>query len=1408
MEADQTVEISVHINAPSDLPDNARLRVAWRLVTADDPAQVPRYTAVDVPPRDPHAFGIYIEPTCDWNKLLHALDSDVYVVYRAPVSGVYELNIEPETSSVDLFSGNRWRESGTAPQSTPVPRVVEWPEGKTAEVKIEVRSLDLGSKHDPIQPGGVVVEAEPNDTPEQAQPLNLSSDSSLTFNVMGTSDDIEYFDNGEVGGSGDDWFRIAYPGAKPQLMMASLSIPDQQVVAQIRVYRLAASSEESPAADQLIPIEVYEKGKNPNERVHQQDETHRTAIGRILEPGGVYFLRVEANAPAYDLEVRLSQPAPFSDPRQAIRHALYDHIGQVDAWLTNRPRGASVERRIRDSGNLLGTNCMSCHTQSGVWGPATAAANGYRIENYQAWWHLQNTCYQSMRPTNVLKDAAVNTSLKPLDIGDGPAGTRVTGHAVVALERVIAPRKLHSKQAIRAANYVLQTGDPGGINAAGPGANVGQAVVLNYAGEILESAWRATDDPKYFRGLEEKARKMLEIKVKYVDDLGHRIEFYRRFFPENYLEAIVDVAKSEQKSASEIDSELAAAWKLREKIDNQLAEDIHRLRQTQLTDGAWSFDPGSYDEESKQWIVSDNKPDPSPTALALIGLHAADFDVDDEVVSRGIQALLSQQHPTGYWNGASKTGFVSTGYSLQALSRYFPEVPMEQSQESSVRTPQGLLDKIRSSKSLATRASSESFEELAVAAESASPLVRYWGMLGLGNLRCNEAIPHLVRGLGDSTKVVREAAHWGLRQHLVDDRGWSEVYAASTAANDHTREAALRALVMKTDAVLTQSDLDWKELNSLFDRSLNDDPHPGVRAWATRAAWQWWVWNPPIRLGLNDSWCSLLSRPENNALVENAIRYQSHALFVVNGHVANASQKHQYVEMQHLFENLYGILRDAHKNDPTLEHRLTDRLVAIASTYYKQAGGDGGPGQLGYSTKGAEVLFGKAIDWRMDHIEAMERGQDRHRESKLVLEAATNNPYEWIQDRLVEYSVDGPEDLRQLAAASISDPRLVRLVAVAEQLEPLQRQLVRGAMEPGRRKELADPLLELITSVSWVVPESDEQRTDVLKYFLPDFSRWQHLDQIDESLDAAARQVIARQADATWYLADGLGQAIQNNPDLHFRQLADAFPDQFRNGAEARFWIRSVPWILTFEQKLPAINQQEPSPNAGDPYAELRQRALTMYLEQLGPGAMSLNRKLAVELANKPVLRRNAQVLAALRELTAFESDDNLLRTARRVIECDKQRFSQLLVEAIAKEQKVDASAIELSDSFVQDVVFFRDYVTPEMSKELRGDGRSCMTCHGEPDRVPSFELYPPNDLGYLRTEHLLTNYRRMQARVNKKSVNTSKILRKPLNVQSGEEDGHQGGRRYQTMDKGYQILRSWVENQVKSTEPEFTTAP
>ncbi len=437
------------------------------------------------------------------------------------------------------------------------------------------------------------------------------------------------------------------------------------------------------------------------ESINKTRATARKSTG-LLKPGQTYFLRAEANAPGYEIELRVLRPAPYEDPTMAVRQALYDHLGQVDAWLANRPRGASVERRIRDTGNLMGTHCMSCHTQSGVWGPAVAVENGYKPENLQQIRRLINIMYESMRPTNYLKEAANNTSLAPLDVGDGPAGTRVAGHNVCTAERVWPARKLHSMQAIRAANHVLQTADPSGINAAGPGSNVGQSVVYNYAGEILRTAWDRTGHPRYFAALEEKAEKMLAVQPKYSDDLAHRIEFFQRFFPRDYLNQNRKAREAQQalpppppapapapapaaaKPAAAdatpkpaefpaytlLDAE--AAQKLLVRIQEQLVKDEARLRAVQNPDGTWGFDPGKLAEDGKSW-KTDGQYDPAPTALGLIALQALGYGKDDPAISRGVKALLSKQDPYGRWNKTAQTGFVTTAYALHALSRLYPE---------------------------------------------------------------------------------------------------------------------------------------------------------------------------------------------------------------------------------------------------------------------------------------------------------------------------------------------------------------------------------------------------------------------------------------------------------------------------------------------------------------------------------------------------------------------------------------------------------------------------------------------------------------------------------------------------------------------------------------------------------------
>ncbi|MEX2263523.1 MAG: hypothetical protein WD696_16315 [Bryobacteraceae bacterium] len=1272
LKAGETVEISVGVPSPSQFPRNGRLAAAWTTPGA---------------------------PEAGFRKILHALDPDLYVVYRAPIAGTYTLEIQPVVDEEPHFNTERWRETGIVAGVKAFPSHTPWPTDAKPALNVSIQTVNFGTST-----RGMMVEAEPNNSLEQAQPVRLApGDGDQTLHITAGADDIEYFDNGRYGESGDDWFRVEFGGSEPRLLTANLWLTDPFVAARLRFY--------TPDGKE------YKEGMNANERVHQQVEEHRTEINRILKPGGIYFLRAEGNSPGYEIELRIRKPAPYDDPREAIRQGMYDHLAQVDAWLLNRPRGASVDRRIRDTGNLLGTNCMSCHTQSGVWGPALPIQLGYRPENAHNFRHMINVMYESLRPTNVLKDAANNTSLAPLDLGDGPAGTRVAGHNVATLERLLPPRKLHSMQQIRTANFVLLSNDPSGINAAGAGSNVGQSVVFNYAGEILRQAWDKTGENRYLAGLEDKAQKILRVQPKYTDDLALRIEFFERMFPKNYvgLKGNSDQAKAFQAS-----------------VDAKVADDERLLLLSQRADGAWGFKPGEVDP----------KADPAPTALALSALEARGYKADHPVVANGVKALLAMQDPYGRWNRAALTGFVTTAYVLHALARLYPENarPFDPA-EIAPRPGESLSDTIAR-----YRAAAQAFPAVKIdpaGASHANPLVRYWAMLALGNMPAKENAAALIKGLGDPVKMVREAARRALRETLLDDHGWDEVFAAYESGGDLTREGVASALVIKADATLPKTNVDFPRLTTLIGRMMNQDSSPAVRAWAVRAAWQWWIWNPPVREDINRALLARLERPEPNALAENALRYQTHALFIANGHRANGSVDHQYPELANLFESISQRLDGP---SSTAQELLVDRIVSIAGTYYNTSGGDGGPGQMGYVTEHSGEIVGKAV---LAYLGRAEQAKDMDG-IRLSLEAAANAAHEPMQKKVLDYAVNGPEHLRTIAATSVSDPRVISLPGTQEFLEPLIQQIQRGAADADRREQLSKPVIRLFTRARWNIPQTEEQKTIFYNLLIPKLNDEKSVSQ--------------------WYLAEQLGQTIGSNPDLQTDALLKMMPAAFRNPLEEYFWLPSVKWLLSYDLPVPEVRRPQPA----SAYAG---HALELYVKQLSPQANEKLRAAAIRMLPQTELRKNPQIVAAL---DALQDDTTVQRYDPRV-------FDRRLEEIFAQENP--------SPAWRENFAFFRDYVIPEMHRPNREDEQSCFSCHGVAGRVPSMELRSPDRFGYISPKDAWSNYKILMERVDNDDVEQSKLLRKPLNVQTGEDDGHQGGRRYAPNDRGYEVLKRWVHD-------------
>lgn len=1283
--AGAVMEVSAGIAEPAKLPANARIAVEW----------------------------------AGYRKVLHALDADFHMAFRAPKAGRYTLKATIVEDEDPIFNLARWREPGSVQKLYPFPRRTPWPAGQAVKVWLDVKRLNAG-----VSTRGMHLELEPNDSIADAQPIAIgASGNDENLHITGGADDVEYFDNGLVGKKGDDWFRIEYKGREPRLFTANLTLPDPLVVAQLQMF--SADGKE------------FREGANPNERVHQQLEGHRTAMTRTFQPGGIYFLRVESNSPGYEVELRIRKLAPYSDPRYALKQAMYDHSSQVHAWLLNRPRGAAVDRRVRDTGSLLGTHCMSCHTQSGVWGPMGAMQQGYQVENVTNLRQLMNLMYESLRPTNELRDAANNTSLAPLDLGDGPAGTRAAGFNVVMAEMVTPARGLHAAQQQRTANFVLQSADPSGINAAGPGSNVGAAVVYRFAGTILRRAWQDTADPKYLAGLEEKAEKILNINIRYADDPANRILFFKDVFPANYVEL-----KGDSQEAKNLVVRLQA----------QVEEDERRLRALQKPEGYWGFDPGR--REGMEWKTTTSDPkdiDPAPTALALTAFSALGYDDRDAAVKRGVEALLKMQDSFGRWNRNALTGFVTTAYVEHALARLYPEKAVRPTGKDFEPKPaESLADTVARFRALAQlglHPQDSQFVELVLpGAAHASPYVRYWAQIALGALHDERGVTAQVKGLGDPVKMVREAARWGMRQTLLDDKGWDYLFAAYASGDDRTRETIAGALIMRADAVMPRSAVGFTRLGALFDRMMNQDPHPGVRAWSSRAAWNWWVWNPPVRDRVNEAVLKTLEREEPVWLAEEAKRYQLEALFIANGQKANGSKEHQYPQLSKLFERISKRL------DGDVPDRMVDRLVAIAGTFYSQSGGDGGPGQMGYVTPNSSAMMGKAV---MKYWQRMETARN-DTGVRFAIESAANVLHDPLQKRLLEFSSSGPESLRTLAATSISDPRIITLPGTQEFLEPLIEQVHRGASESERRGELVGPVLKLFSRARWNLPKTEEQQNIFYKLLLPKFTAEQG--QLPEN----TRIPLQMEKDSTdWYLARSLANVVHGNPDLQTDMLLKQMPVTFLTRMDEAFWLPSAGWLLRYGLSIPEVGKE---PEGADVARSQKDRIAELYVKviETKSGDPRL-RGAAMALAPDVAVRTNAKIAPALKKIRPeyFEEDPE--------------------------------EAKALGGEWKKNWEYFENWVAPEIAKANRDDQLSCLGCHAVPGRVPSMELAGTDNAGYMARKLVWKNYQILMERVNETNVETSKLLRKPLNVQSGKEDGHQGGVRFRPNDRGYEIIRRWV---------------
>ena len=64
------------------------------------------------------------------------------------------------------------------------------------------------------------------------------------------------------------------------------------------------------------------------------------------------------------------------------------------------------------------------------------------------------------------------------------------------------------------------------------------------------------------------------------------------------------------------------------------------------------------------------------------------------------------------------------------------------------------------------------------------------------------------------------------------------------------------------------------------------------------------------------------------------------------------------------------------------------------------------------------------------------------------------------------------------------------------------------------------------SSVRWILPQSDEQRREILQFLVPELKSYLPATSIEQIKAAAAKGKAERTSESIWYLADGLGGAV------------------------------------------------------------------------------------------------------------------------------------------------------------------------------------------------------------------------------------------------------------------------------------------
>jgi len=1264
-----------------------------------------------------------------------------------------------------------------------------------------------------------IIAAAPNGSWQNAQPFELGQ------TIFGSDDERPYAPSKSEDGyaamvKGFQWFRFTFREKQPKLVYFVLSVTDRDVPYDVDIFQ--AGKDSSGQAD-VVPF-------TDGEFVYQVEATQnypglykfRT---RIFQPGQEYYVRVAANHPAYQLRTYQYSVPPNKDPREAVRAGMDFLINMGDSWLSNTPRRGAVAMRtsVQHSETQL---CIACHpSQFTSRGYLKAVEKGYPPTQRPSLEFITDRIYNNARPLY----GEPNTNWVRIIYTARTVSGRLPmiAHAFEQNVTHDKPRKnfdLPYAEFLKI-HYKGVTVMPGD-ESDGCEPDVSPFEIAQQSWHTFDMAYNESHKQDWLAERDRVEQLAIAYEPKNMIDLNWKIIFL-----------------------SEIN---------RQKYASQIETLINKLYEFESPDGGW---PYPFDKQAKTAdFISYN----SVLALAEAGRRPE----SDEHLDRAVKAMLAAQRPEGSWEGdpvyqGFNTPFRATQFAVMALSTLYPGDTKAKNWNAAYPPPATtlatndlslLLQQLDQYWDLATEPVLLQIRK--VLTDSDQPLAREAAARALGHMADPGALPALIKGLGDRTKMVQVSSAYAVRMILsrrqeAAPAGRKLLATALSSPDARTRWGATRVFNQHFRDLTSD-----KDLLAALERDL-DDPVPFVRYQAANGVWRWYYWQvdqPAVRRGTLEALAVRLNT-EKDAMVRRGLQESIYNLLDENtGYLSawvrasskdedkdriNAGYEEATRDQAQVLarvlregtslgrEGILTALWDFHIRHYALPELKSDQVaIGLPAVLTKYITGVPDLHRPGYEYP----PYRETVNFKYD----VKNGFFQTRignDSDLIHFFKSSGPE--LEEALLAClnGADDPMKIAVLKAGStLSEAGDARFALAAlnlsEDANPDVRQTVRYVYEGGQRGLLnldspaPDP--KLVTKVVEILQKGNPDSQAVvlpLLAALPENSVWEKQTDVQGALRAMLEQK-PRPANYAQVLdAASSFKTLMHEPELQEQVLAGlhSFTPEIQRAA-----VRvSFEHFLGDPQTEPAVKKA---------FAGLNTSALSVLLEEAG-NPQFLKRRLGVAggavSQDQDYLNRHAAALKIKEPLeyplvvdtvmaSLLNADANVsaaaLDTLRKVKDVEKRPDFKSAMDKLQSSTnprlKLIASNVlqgkslgdALRDVQPGEVLDFRYFVTkvePILAKP-GADGKACVFCHAS---HVIFKLAPPNAEGVFSDQDSKENYRYAMRVVDITNPDKSLMVIKPTRpTDSAGNVGdylatHNGGQRWRGNESSeqYRTIIEWV---------------